>query len=68
MASSPSSGPSSGGYLVEFLQIGNAVKVSAIDPKSGVEVSIVGSPRTSRDILTKTAIQKLEFRLAQLKK
>jgi hypothetical protein len=52
-------------YIVEFLQVGNAVKVSAVDPATGTEVSVVGSPLMSRDQMARTAIQKLEYRLRQ---
>lgn len=55
-----------GGYLIEFIQIGNAVKVSAVDPKTGVEVSIMGAPAMSRVQLQRVAIQKLEYRLAKI--
>ncbi|HEY8352732.1 MAG TPA: hypothetical protein VIK87_09320 [Sphingomonadales bacterium] len=51
------------GYLIEFIQIGNAVKVSAVDPETGLEVSIVGSPRMSRDALADAAVRKLRYRL-----
>jgi len=62
------SGERQDGYLIEFVQVGNAVKVSAVDPKSGIEVSIVGSPLMSRDQLSRVAVQKLEYRLAKLQK
>lgn len=52
------------GYLIEFIQIGNSVKVSAVDPVTGIEVSIVGSPLSSRETLTRSAVRKLETRLA----
>lgn len=51
------------GYLIEFIQVGNAVKVSAVDPKTGLEVSIVGSPAMSRDALAAAAVRKLRYRL-----
>lgn len=51
------------GFLIEFIQIGNAVKVSAVDPKTGIEVSIVGSPSMSRDHLSRVALRKLRYRL-----
>ncbi|MBW7836614.1 MAG: hypothetical protein H3C28_08270 [Sphingomonadales bacterium] len=57
-----------GGYLIEFIQVGNAVKVSAVDPKTGLEVSIVGSPLMSRDQLSRAAVQKLEYRLSKAQK
>ncbi len=48
-------------YLVEFISIGNSVKVSAIDPISGVEVSIVGPVTASQADLTRVAVRKLEY-------
>ncbi len=52
-------------YLLEFHRVGNAVKVSAIDPDTGIEVSIVGTPRASESQLTRVAINKLEYVLAK---
>ncbi len=60
--------PDRDGYLIEFIQVGNAVKVSAVDPKTGLEVSIVGSPLMSRDQLSRAAVQKLEYRLSKAQK
>ena len=50
-------------YIVEFVQVGQNVKVSAIDPMTLTEVSIVGSPRASKESLTRLVVQKLEFQL-----
>ncbi|RME61627.1 MAG: hypothetical protein D6782_13755, partial [Alphaproteobacteria bacterium] len=36
------------GFLIEFVALGNAVKVSAIDPATGTEVSILGAATASR--------------------
>lgn len=47
--------------IIELISIGNAMKVSAMDPESLTEVSIVGDARTSRDILERTAVRKLEY-------
>lgn len=47
-------------YLVEWLQIGRHMKVSAIDPESGIEVSIIGDARVSVDVLKRHAVRKLE--------
>jgi phage head maturation protease len=55
------------GYIVEFHQVGNSVKVSALDPVTLIEVSIVGAPAMSEAYLTQTVIRKLEFRLAKLR-
>jgi len=52
-------------YLVEFIQIGASVKVSAVDPVSGREVSIVGPASASRDQLSRTAVNKLKYVLAK---
>lgn len=51
----------SGEVLLEFHQVGNAVKVTAVDPTSLVEVSIVGSPSAGEEMLKRAAIRKLEF-------
>lgn len=49
------------GYLIEFQAIGNSVKVCAIDPESGVEVSIVGPANLSQDQLAHAAVRKLQY-------
>ncbi len=54
-------------YLIEFIALGNSVKVSALDPVTGIEVSIVGPVSASRHILTTHAVNKLERRLAREK-
>lgn len=52
-------------YYIEFTQVGNSVKVSAIDPETLREVCIVGDPKMSRKSLTNAAVQKLEYVLAK---
>lgn len=47
--------------IIEFVRVGAYVKVSAIDPVSMVEVSIVGSPASGEAILKRTAIRKLKY-------
>ncbi len=47
--------------IIEFQQIGNAVKVTAVDPESQIEVSIVGPPSAGEELLKRTAIRKLEY-------
>ncbi len=56
-----------GEYLVEFIQVGTSVKVSAIDPASGREVSIVGPATASRHHLTRVAVNKLKYVLSKEK-
>ena len=48
-------------YIIEFTVIGNVMKVTAIDPISGTEVSMVGSPVMSQEFLAKRAVKKLEY-------
>ena len=54
--------------IIEFIQVGAYVKVSAVDPVSLVEVSIVGDPAASRNTLEQNAIKKLKFVLAKKQK
>ncbi len=48
------------GYLVEFVVIGSSVKVTAMDPATLREVSIIGSARLPKKLLAKQAVRKLE--------
>ena len=50
-------------YLLEFQAIGNAVKVSALDPVTLVEVSIFGPTTATKTELSRIAVQKLEYML-----
>ncbi|OIQ93119.1 hypothetical protein GALL_249290 [mine drainage metagenome] len=45
--------------LFEFRRVGNAVKVSAVDPVSNTEISIVGSPTMGETTLKMAAYRKL---------
>ena len=45
----------------ELIRIGNSVKVSAIDPTTNIEVSIVGSPHVGIEALKRVAIRKLSY-------
>ena len=51
--------------LVEFQQIGNAVKVTAMDTKSMVEVSIMGPTTAGEDILKHNVINNLNYVLSK---
>ena len=53
------------GYIIEFHRIGNAVKVSAMDPATLTEVSMVGTPGAGEAELTRLVIRKLEYVLAK---
>ena len=54
-------------YLIEFVANGRFVKVTAMDPETGIEAILVGSRRDSRALLTREAVKKLEFILAKQK-
>ena len=47
--------------IIEFLRVGNSVKVTAVDPDTLVEVSIVGPPGAGEEALSRTAIKKLAY-------
>ncbi len=48
-------------YIIEFYRVGGSVKVSAIDPVTLKEVSIVGDAKLGSDELAKLAIRKLKY-------
>lgn len=50
-------------YLVEFIPQGRYVKVTAVDPLTGVEAVIVGDASQTQQSLQRLAVQKLEFLL-----
>lgn len=49
----------------EFVRVGNSVKVTAIDAKTGKEAVIVGMPTLSRYSLEQAALRKLQRLLAK---
>jgi len=49
------------GYIIEYYQLGNSVKVTAFDPLTLTEVTIIGVPGLSREALARNAIRKLEY-------
>ena len=57
-----------GSVIVEMIPVGSYVKVSAIDTRTGTEVSIVGDPMRGEAALRQTAIRKLEYVLQKKKK
>jgi len=52
-------------FIIEFNIIGRTAKVSAVDPATGTEVSIVGPADAGRETLGRTAIRKLQYVLAR---
>ncbi len=51
--------------IFEFLQIGGAVKVTAVDAATGTEATIVGDPAAGETALKRLARQKLDYVLAR---
>jgi hypothetical protein len=51
--------------IFEFVQVGAAVKVTALDTASGIEASIVGDPSAGEAALKRLALRKLEYVLAK---
>ena len=54
-------GPSDEGFYLEFQRLGNVVKVTAVDPATGLEASIVGDPRAGEAVLGRAAARKLRY-------
>ena len=61
MTRKPTSSPSGASYYIEYFQHGGSIKVTAIDPKTGIEASIVGSSKASQAELNRVAVRKLEY-------
>ena len=47
--------------IFEFQQIGNVVKVTAVDTATGVEASTMGPPTSGEETLKRAALRKLEY-------
>jgi hypothetical protein len=56
-------GPGAREVYFEFVAIGNAVKVTAIDSLTGIEVSAMGPVSAAQADLQQLALQKLKMRL-----
>ena len=50
-----------GDVIFEFIQQGAYMKVSAVDARTGFEVSIVGDPQWSQRALEAIALRKLRY-------
>lgn len=53
-----------GEVYFEFVTIGSSVKCTAIDPRTGVEASVIGPVNASRGDLERLAVAKLRRRIA----
>ena len=47
--------------IFEFLRIGAALKVTAVDVDSGTEASMIGDPKAGQETLRRLAKQKLDY-------
>ena len=47
--------------IYEFLRLGNAVKVAAVDAATGIEATIIGDPAAGEAALMRLARQKLDY-------
>lgn len=51
--------------LIEFQQVGNAVKVTAVDTETLFEVSMMGPVSAGEEVLKRNVINKLKYVLAK---
>ena len=51
--------------LIEFQQVGNAVKVTAVDTETLVEVSMMGPVSAGEEVLKRNVINKLNYVLSK---
>jgi hypothetical protein len=61
----PGSSPPTREYLIEYYIVGASVKVTAVDPVTGKEATIVGPANAGRELLKRNAIRKLEYLLTR---
>ena len=50
-------------YIIEMIPQGRYVRVSAVDPQTGLEAVLVGDASQPPKVLERLAVQKLEFLL-----
>ncbi|NDF13286.1 MAG: serine hydroxymethyltransferase [Proteobacteria bacterium] len=53
-------------FIIEFIQLGNYVKATAIDPVSGKEATVMGPTTASQKELGNLAVKKLVRKLKKL--
>jgi len=49
------------GYIVEFIEQGRAIKVTAFDPVTLIEASVVGARGATQKQLAELAVRKLRY-------
>jgi len=55
------------GYIIEFVPMGNSVKVTAMDPVTLTEVSIIGPRTAGQEELQRNVLNKLQYVLTKEK-
>ncbi len=48
-------------YIIEYTIIGGSMKVTAFDPATLTEASIIAAPNTAREEAAKLAVRKLHY-------
>ena len=48
-------------FIIEFIVMGNTVKVTCIDPRTGREVSTIGPANLPRSQVSQAAIKKMLY-------
>lgn len=54
-------------FIIEFISMGNSVKVTCVDPKTGREVSTIGPANLPRNQLSQAAVNKMLYVLKKEK-
>ena len=54
-----------GDIIIEYRQLGNSVRVSAMDTKTLTEVTIVGPADAGEETLKRNVLKKLEYVMAK---
>ena len=47
--------------LFEFVLVGRYLRVNAIDPRTGIEISMIADPRQGKTIIQRLAARKLAY-------
>lgn len=48
-------------FILEFIAMGNSVKVTCVDPRTGKEVSTIGPANAPRSQLSQAAVNKMLY-------
>ncbi|MEK9724471.1 MAG: hypothetical protein VW405_13450 [Rhodospirillaceae bacterium] len=51
--------------LYEFVKVGHYLRVNAIDPRTGIEVTMIADPRYGQTMIKRLAARKLAYVIAK---